>query len=161
RYQMGWTAEHVIKTPPQEIRKQLLEASRKFVETGALQKKIDECLAITDHESLEKHFKETLKLEPPENIRRLVGVEREQAIRSKVESTFRAELLYFERTMLIETLDELWKDHLYQMDQLRDAIHYRAFSQQDPRIEFKREGSKLFKAMMNLVRDRITDFVFK
>ena len=40
----------------------------------------------------------------------------------EVESVLRAEMLYFERTMLIETLDELWKNHLYAMDQLRDSI---------------------------------------
>jgi preprotein translocase subunit SecA len=161
RYGLGWTAETVIKTPPQEIKKQLLEASKKYVESGELKRKIDEAVAITDHDTFEKHFKEVLELEPPENFRRLEGEEREQAIRARIESSLRAELLYFERTMLIETLDDLWKDHLYQMDQVRDAINYRAFSQQDPRIEFKREGSKLFKDMMALVRDRITDFVFK
>ena len=63
--------------------------------------------------------------------------------------------------MLIETLDGLWKDPLYQMDQLRDAIHYRAFSQQDPRIEYKREGSKMFKTMLESLRDRVTDYIFK
>ncbi len=161
RYGLGWTPETVIKTPPQQIKQQLLDASRKFVESGELRRRIDETTAITDHEALEKHFKDKLKLEPPANIRRLVGDEREQAIRSRIESSLRSELLYFERTMLIETLDELWKDHLYQMDQLRDAIHYRSFAQQDARIEYKREGSKMFKAMMGSVRDRITDFVFK
>ena len=161
RYALGWTPETVIKTPPPQIRQQLLDASKVFVETHTLQKKIDECLAITDHDALDKHFTEKLNLQPPDNIRRLVGPEREQAIRSRVESSLRAELLYFERTMLIDTLDELWKDHLYQMDQLRDSIHYRAFAQQDSRIEYKREGSKMFKDMMGLVRDRVTDYVFK
>jgi preprotein translocase subunit SecA len=161
RYNMGWTPETVIKTPPQEIKKQLQDASKKFVESGELKRKIDEAAAITDHDAFEKHFKETLKLDPPENFKRLVGLERDQAIRARIESSLRGELLYFERTMLIETLDDLWKDHLYQMDQVRDSINYRAFSQQDPRIEFKREGSKLFKDMLGTVRDRITDFVFK
>ncbi len=161
RYNMGWTPETVIKTPPQQIKQNLLDASKNFVETHELQKKIDECLAITDHEALDAHFRDKLKLEPPDNIRRLTGNEREQAIRSRVESSLRFELLYFERTMLIDTLDDLWKGHLYEMDQLRDSIHYRAFAQQDSRIEFKREGSKMFKDMMASVRDRITDFVFK
>jgi preprotein translocase subunit SecA len=52
----------------------------------------------------------------------------------------------FERTILLDTLDQRWKDHLYAMDQLRDAINFRAFSQQDPRIEYKREGSHMFTA---------------
>ena len=161
RYQIGWTLESMMKTPPAQCRTQLLEASRKFVESGELKRRIDEAVALTDNDACEKFFKDTLKIEPPENLRRLHGEEREQAIRAKVESSLRAELLYFERTMLIETLDELWKDHLYQMDQLRDAIHYRAFSQQDPRIEYKREGSKMFKTMLESLRDRVTDYIFK
>ena len=53
-----------------------------------------------------------------------------------------------ERLVLLDTLDTTWKDHLYQMDQLRDSIGFRAFSQQDPRIEYKREGQRQFLAMM-------------
>src|SRR5690606_3116978 len=87
--------------------------------------------------------------------------EREQAVRSRVESVLRAELLYFERTMLLEVLDSIWKDHLYAMDQLRGSISFRAVSQQDPRIEYKREGSRLFKNMHEAIRDKITDYVFK
>ena len=62
---------------------------------------------------------------------------------------------------MLDTLDTTWKDHLYQMDQLRDSIGFRAFSQQDPRIEYKREGQRQFLAMMESVRDRVTDFIFK
>jgi len=161
RYNLGWTVEQIMKSPPQKVRDELLEASRSFVETGELQRKITEAMAIADPEKLAEHFRSTLRVEPPEGLRHLDATEREQAVRSKIESSFRAELLYFERTMMIETLDELWKDHLYQMDQLRDAIGFRAFSQQDPRIEYKREGSKLFKSMLDGLRDRVTDYVFK
>ena len=58
-------------------------------------------------------------------------------------------------------LDPAWKEHLYNMDQLRDTIGFRAFSQQDPRIEYKREGARLFGEMMERVRDRVTDYLFK
>ena len=161
RYELGWTMESLVKLPPQQARQQLLDASRKFVESGVLRNRIAQATAIHSNDDLEKHFRETLHMEPPENIRRLSGVEREQAISARIESALRAELLYFERTMLIETLDELWKNHLYTMDQLRDSIGFRAFSQQDPRIEYKREGSKLFKQMTETVRDRVTDYIFK
>ena len=70
----------------------------------------------------------------------------------------------YERTgcdVLLEVLDSLWKDHLRGMDQLRDGISFRAFSQLDPRVEFKKEGSRLFKEMQQLVRERVTDYIFK
>ena len=131
------------------------------MDSGILEKRIQEALAIADPEALAKWFREILKAEPPENLKRLSGQEREDAIRARIESVLRAELLYFERTILLETLDDLWKQHLYQMDQLRDSIHYRAFSQQDPRIEYKREGSKQFTTMLEQVRERVTDYIFK
>src|SRR5690606_12316716 len=63
--------------------------------------------------------------------------------------------------MLLEVLDGIWKDHLYAMDQLRGSISFRAVSQQDPRIEYKREGSRVFKNMHEAIRDKISDYVFK
>jgi preprotein translocase subunit SecA len=47
------------------------------------------------------------------------------------------------------------------MDQLRDSIGFRAFSQREPKIEYKREGSALFQQMVDGIRDKVTDFVFK
>jgi preprotein translocase subunit SecA len=47
------------------------------------------------------------------------------------------------------------------MDQLRDSINFRAFSQQDPRIEYKKEGSHMFHGMMENVKARVTDYIFK
>jgi preprotein translocase subunit SecA len=78
-----------------------------------------------------------------------------------MENMLRSELLYFERSILLETLDGSWKDHLYAMDQLRDSISFRAFSQNDPRIEYKKEGSHMFAGMLKTVRERVTEYVFK
>src|SRR5690606_8049475 len=137
RFQMGWTLESLRTIPPQQARQQLAEASKKFVEENAIGKAMDEAAAICmDDDALAKFFRERLgAAEIPFDIRRLrEPEEREQAVRSRVESVLRAELLYFERTMLLEVLDGIWKDHLYAMDQLRGSISFRAVSQQDPRI---------------------------
>ncbi len=161
KFGLGWTLDTLRTTPPQKARQELMDASAKFVAEGRLMKEIDAALACPDGPSLAAHFRQRFNLSLPDATLRLTGQEREDAIRSRVESILRAELLYFERTMLLETLDPAWKDHLYAMDQLRDTINYRAFSQQDPRIEYKREGSKLFNSMMESVRERVSDFVFK
>ena len=62
---------------------------------------------------------------------------------------------------MLQVLDTAWKDHLHSMDQIKDAIGFRAFSQKDPRIEFKRESARLFDEMKEQIRDRLTDLVFK
>jgi len=94
-------------------------------------------------------------------MKNLHGEDRDDSVRARVESILRAELVQFERFILLEVLDPAWKEHLYNMDQLRDTIGFRAFSQQDPRIEYKREGARLFSEMMERVRDRVTDYLFK
>ena len=52
--------------------------------------------------------------------------------------------------VMLSTLDEKWKDHLYDLDQLRNAIHYRAYGQKDPLVEYKKEAFEMFE---DLLRD--------
>ncbi|HEU4439141.1 MAG TPA: SEC-C metal-binding domain-containing protein, partial [Methylomirabilota bacterium] len=49
---------------------------------------------------------------------------------------------------MLATIDEKWKDHLYDLDQLRAAIQYRAWGQKDPLIEYKQEAFEMFKGLM-------------
>ncbi len=62
----------------------------------------------------------------------------------------------FERFMVLRTIDEKWKDHLYGMDQMREGINLRAYGQKDPLLEYKSEGFHMFTAMMaETTRDTI------
>ncbi len=161
RFGLGWD-ESVVRThAPQQIRDELLKASRAFVEEDRLSRAIDEALACETDEALEEHFRERYDAPLPLWMKRLKGEQRENAIRARVEGILRSELVWFEQTVLLQVLDPLWKDHLYAMDQLRDAIGFRAFSQQDPRIEYKREGSRLFTELYDNIRDRVTELVFR
>lgn len=53
-------------------------------------------------------------------------------------------------TVMLTVLDEKWKDHLYDLDQLRNAIQYRAYGQRDPLVEYKKEAFEMFE---DLIRD--------
>ncbi|SVA56793.1 uncharacterized protein METZ01_LOCUS109647, partial [marine metagenome] len=53
----------------------------------------------------------------------------------------------FERFVILRTIDEKWKDHLYAMDQLREGINLRAYGQKNPLLEYKSEGFKIFQGM--------------
>jgi len=62
----------------------------------------------------------------------------------------------FERYVILRTIDEKWKDHLYAMDQVREGINLRAYGQKDPLLEYKSEGFNLFQGMMkDLTRNSI------
>ncbi len=54
----------------------------------------------------------------------------------------------FERFVILRTIDEKWKDHLYAMDQLREGINLRAYGQKNPLLEYKSEGFQLFQEMI-------------
>ena len=54
----------------------------------------------------------------------------------------------FERFVILRTIDEKWKDHLYAMDQLREGINLRAYGQKNPLLEYKSEGFELFQEMI-------------
>ena len=49
---------------------------------------------------------------------------------------------------MLTVLDEKWKDHLYDLDQLRNAIQYRAWGQKDPLVEYKKEAFEMFEDLM-------------
>jgi preprotein translocase subunit SecA len=58
-------------------------------------------------------------------------------------------------------LDEKWKDHLYDLDQLRNAIHYRAYGQKDPLIEYKKEAFEMFEDLLRDIQATFADRFLK
>ncbi len=61
-----------------------------------------------------------------------------------------------EKQVLLQTLDELWKDHLLQLDHLRQGIGLRAYGQRDPLNEYKQEAFSLFENMLQQLRSRVS-----
>jgi preprotein translocase subunit SecA len=77
-------------------------------------------------------------------------IEREYA---EKEEQIGAEMMRrFEKQIMLLTLDQLWKEHLQAMDQLRQGIHLRAYAQKQPKQEFKREAFELFQGLLYSVR---------
>ncbi|MDD6180495.1 MAG: preprotein translocase subunit SecA [Desulfovibrionaceae bacterium] len=59
------------------------------------------------------------------------------------------------RYFLLEELDRCWKEHLRNMDALRDGIGLRGYGQKDPKLEYKREGFEMFQAMLFRIRESV------
>src|SRR5260221_13409634 len=70
----------------------------------------------------------------------------EKRLKAKFESLGDDFRLYTQ-WLYLNTIDQLWKDHLLQMDHLRQGIHLRGYGQKDPKIEYKKEGFELFQIM--------------
>ena len=73
----------------------------------------------------------------------------------------RREMTELERYVLLQIYDQSWKDHLLNMDHLKDGVGLRSFAEQDPRVVYKREGARQFREMLAGVRDKVTDMIFK
>ncbi len=65
-----------------------------------------------------------------------------------------------ERRVLLSVLDRKWREHLYEMDYLREGIYLRAYSQRDPLVEYQREGFEMFAAMMDGIKEEAVGFLF-
>ena len=63
--------------------------------------------------------------------------------------------------VMLNVLDEKWKDHLYDLDQLRNAIHYRSWGQKDPLIEYKQEAYSMFVDLMNDIYNTFSERFLK
>jgi preprotein translocase subunit SecA len=63
--------------------------------------------------------------------------------------------------VMLSVLDERWKDHLYDLDQLRNAIQYRAWGQKDPLVEYKREAFEMFQDLMHDIQSTFTERFLK
>ncbi|MBK7820376.1 MAG: preprotein translocase subunit SecA [Tessaracoccus sp.] len=65
-----------------------------------------------------------------------------------------------ERQVLLTVLDRKWREHLYEMDYLREGIGLRAMAQRDPLVEYQREGGDMFNAMMEAFMEEVVGFLF-
>src|SRR4051794_41572298 len=65
-----------------------------------------------------------------------------------------------ERYILLQIIDERWREHLHDMDYLREGIHLRGFAQIDPLVAYKNEGFDMFTALMTNIWDEFARYIF-
>ncbi|HWC08358.1 MAG TPA: helicase-related protein, partial [Solirubrobacterales bacterium] len=68
---------------------------------------------------------------------------------------------YLERSILLQVIDNRWREHLFDMDYLREGIHLRGFAQIDPLVAYKNEGFTMFEELMHSVWDEFSRLVFR
>ena len=68
---------------------------------------------------------------------------------------------YLERSILLEVIDNRWREHLFDMDYLREGIHLRGFAQIDPLVAYKNEGYSMFEELMHSIWEEFSRLVFR
>ncbi|MCH2148103.1 MAG: hypothetical protein MK095_01575, partial [Phycisphaerales bacterium] len=162
RYDLDWKPDALPSTNPLVLRDILLAESVKWDDDRIMQR-VDHVIASggSDAESMNTWCMANLGTRMTPEDQSNFEEDPRGVIEQLVRNTLRMEMLQFERWILLQIVDTAWKDHLHGMDQLRESIGYRSFSQRDPRIEFKREGANLYEEMQMEIRDRVTDLIFK
>ena len=67
---------------------------------------------------------------------------------------------YLERSILLQVIDTRWREHLYDMDYLREGIHLRGFAQIDPLVAYKNEGFAMFEELMHSIWEEFSRLIF-
>ncbi|KVP98448.1 preprotein translocase subunit SecA [Burkholderia ubonensis] len=78
---------------------------------------------------------------------------------SKVALVGRESFSAFERSVMLQSVDRLWREHLAALDHLRQGIHLRGYAQKNPKQEYKREAFELFAAMLDAIKQEVTRIV--
>jgi preprotein translocase subunit SecA len=82
------------------------------------------------------------------------------AYEKREESLGEAATRELERRVVLQVLDRRWRDHLYEMDYLKDGIGLRAMAQRDPLIEYQREGYAMFQSMMGQIKEETVGYLY-
>ncbi len=104
-----------------------------------LQTDVEKSDSITDEDLLEK-----------------VLAAAEQVFDAKVAQVGADNFTQFERVVLLQSIDQHWRDHLSALDYLRQGIHLRGFAQKQPKQEYKREAFELFGQLLDVVKNEVT-----
>ncbi|WP_406665954.1 preprotein translocase subunit SecA [Gallaecimonas sp. GXIMD1310] len=96
-----------------------------------------------------------------ETLRERIHEVVENAYRAKEEQVGAEVMRHFEKAVMLQTLDGLWKEHLAAMDHLRQGIHLRGYAQKNPKQEYKREAFELFTEMLESLKHDVVTILSK
>ncbi len=91
-----------------------------------------------------------------ETLREFILTEANKAYAEKEALATPDILRQFERSVMLQSLDNHWREHLAALDHLRQGIHLRSYAQKNPKQEYKREAFELFEALLNTIKTEVT-----
>ncbi len=124
-----------------------------------------------NHEGLKKWFREVFQRElgwQEDSFRRLDRESFYSALKDEILKAYEDKekaltpdiMRSLERAIILQVVDNLWKDHLLSMDHLKEGIGLQAYGQKDPLIEYKREGFQMFQEMVGQIKEDSLKLLF-
>ncbi|HEY8096713.1 MAG TPA: preprotein translocase subunit SecA [Methylobacter sp.] len=127
-----------------------------------------------DTKGLEEHLHQEFNVEVPvrkmleedhslqeESLRKRIIAILEQSHKDKEQQMSKEVLQHFEKSVMLQVLDNSWKEHLAAMDYLRQGIHFRGYAQKDPKQEYKREAFEMFTTLLDHIKYEVIGILFK
>jgi preprotein translocase subunit SecA len=127
-----------------------------------------------DVKGLELHLQQELNLSMPlaemlnndrslneSKLRQLIIEKAAQESDAKADSIGVDVIRHFEKSVMLQVLDNSWKEHLAAMDQLRQGIHLRGYGQKDPKQEYKREAFEMFNSLLEHIKLEVVTIMAK
>ena len=96
-----------------------------------------------------------------ESLRNRVVDILEQNHKEKEQHITKEVMQHFEKSVMLQVLDNSWKEHLAAMDYLRQGIHFRGYAQKDPKQEYKREAFEMFTSLLEHIKYEVIGILFK
>jgi len=161
KYNANWTLESLANKDINQIRREIVQLAESYLDNGKLDEEIDTTLSNYDGNRAEltqwakKRFHVELDGED------LSRDELRERIFTQARSFLRGEMTRLEEYILLNIYDSVWKEHLLNMDHLKDTIGLRGYAEKDPKIEYKREGTQMFYRMLDSIREQVTDLILK
>jgi len=134
--------------PPGSMEEQWDVASLEKVLVAELQLPLPVQQWLDSETSLDEH-----------GVRQRIADAASAAYQSKLEAVGAETLHNFERAVMLQSLDNHWREHLAALDHLRQGIHLRGYAQKNPKQEYKREAFELFAALLDTVKREVTQIV--
>jgi len=125
-----------------------------------------------DWENLQNAFQRIFLASMPEDLRTRSGLnaqDLQEALTAAAHASYGQKetsvtpkiMRQIERLATLRAIDEKWREHLYEMDQMKEGINLRAYGQKDPLLEYKSEGFRMFEEMLGQVDEQIIETIFK
>ena len=108
-----------------------------------------------------KNVRDNLESYDVEQLRDYIKEEALKIYGLKEERIGRERMSVLERYFILNVIDEKWKDHLYEMDMLKEGIHLQAYGQKNPLIEYKREAYLMFEALIHDINEETLNWLWK
>jgi preprotein translocase subunit SecA len=112
---------------------------------------------LVDFNTEKSRIEEIKRNELEENIRKIVKSKYE----SKEEIVGKELMRHFERMVILKIIDDEWRNHLYELDALREGINLRSFAQKDPLVEYKRESFDMFEELLYNIGKNTTRLLYR